>query len=478
MKKRIILFTICIMVLTIVLYKPIISNAVELETKLEIIQNTSETKYLENDQGFIEKKIIESNSDTGEVTIELKLHNQKKEIVNRKDTEIFIVFDNSTSMEENVASGITRRQAIIDSAKKLVTKTMDKSSNVKIGIVKFSSQYEGIFNEKQYSQSNAATLLGELSDSKENILNKIEAFENSDTEAGTNIYSGLKLASENFTDKDNNKLIILLTDGFPTEFEETYDDDLNVKQTAINKTKDYLKNMNPDITLVSLLSGTTLNSDVISLFGTEANPTNGKFYNITDDNIDKVITEQISEDIGEKIQNPITSTKIVDYFPKEIIDNFGFSCVENPNIGTATESINLESRTITWDIGTLRGNEIATLQYKLKIKDMKNTSLLNKIISTNEKVVLTYKDEENTSYTVELVSSPKIRLSDGKNESSNEGGNNIHSNPSNTKGKTDPTLATTILPNAGLGIALTATIIGVVVIAVYAYGKHRKLKDI
>lgn len=42
---------------------------------------------------------------------------------------------------------------------------------------------------------------------------------------------------------------------------------------------------------------------------------------------------------------------------------------------------------------------------------MKNKDLLNKTISTNEKVVLTYKDIEQKDYTVTLTSSPKIQLS-------------------------------------------------------------------
>ena len=41
---------------------------------------------------------------------------------------------------------------------------------------------------------------------------------------------------------------------------------------------------------------------------------------------------------------------------------------------------------------TVKDEEEATLKYKLKIKDMQNKNLLEKTISTNEKVVLTYKD--------------------------------------------------------------------------------------
>ena len=53
-------------------------NAAELKTSLDIIQKASETKYLENDQGYISKTIVDSNADTGEITIELKLSNTTK----------------------------------------------------------------------------------------------------------------------------------------------------------------------------------------------------------------------------------------------------------------------------------------------------------------------------------------------------------------------------------------------------------------
>ena len=47
---------------------------------------------------------------------------------------------------------------------------------------------------------------------------------------------------------------------------------------------------------------------------------------------------------------------------------------------------------------------------------MKNQALLNQTIATNEKVVLTYKDTNAKDYTVELTSSPKIQLSEVKEE--------------------------------------------------------------
>ena len=38
--------------------------------------------------------------------------------------------------------------------------------------------------------------------------------------------------------------------------------------------------------------------------------------------MESVVTNDILADVMEKIQNPINTTKIVDYFPEDIIDNF------------------------------------------------------------------------------------------------------------------------------------------------------------
>lgn len=167
----------------------------------------------------------------------------------------------------------------------------------------------------------------------------------------------------------------------------------------------------------------------------------------------------------EKIQNPINTVKIVDYFPEDITENFDFSYVGSPSIGTTSDSIDTESKTITWDIGTLKGDEVATLKYKLKIKDMKNTELLNKTIATNDKVVLTYKDTESKDYKVELASSPEIQLSEIKN--SNENGTDV-----------DNSIAPGRLPNTGVSMTIIISAIIVSLIALIFYKQFNKFKDI
>lgn len=257
--------------------------------------------------------------------------------------------------------------------------------------------------------------------------------------------------------------------------------------TILSNTKNELINIDKKgIRLISLMTGVNSNDvdkngNVITsteddlqaiktIFGTEDNPTAGKFYNAKTADISQVIQNDITKDVQEILNTPLNTVKVTDYFPEDIAKNFEFSYVGNPSIGTVSDSIDSESKTITWDIGTLKGNEVATLKYKLKIKDMKNEQLLNKTISTNEKVVLTYKDTDLKDYELILSSSPKIQLSEVK------GGLTSTSNKNNEK---DNTIAKGILPNTGINVVIsTVSVITIILIAIVFYKKYSNYKDI
>lgn len=447
----------------------------DIKTKLNIIQKSSETEYLENDQGYISKTIVDSNEDTGEVTVELKVSNTSKDTEINKNTEIFLVLDNSKSMDYNATETETRKSVIASAATNLVNNIYNNNSNVKIGIVRFASKINGKASgsDKEYYQPNAANLMNELTSDKTYILNTISEYSAMETEAGTNIYAGLKKAYENFSSENTNKIIILLTDGLPTEYTESYYD--YASQTSVDSnTKNYIEQIGNRVTLISLMTGIIENSDeeedsnrVEEIFGTNENPTAGYFYNISDADIDSIVNNDIFQNVMDIIQNPINNVTIVDYFPKDITDNFEFSYVENLNIGTVSDEINTENNTIEWDIGTLRGDEVATLRYKLKIKNMNNEELLNKTITTNERVVLTYEDNEERAYTVTLSSSPRIQLSEVTEEP------NI-----NTSDNDDDTTAPGNLPQTGIGISVGIGIIVLIIGIIIVYSKYTKLKDI
>ncbi len=413
-----------IMFITIILLVGICGsvNATELKTTLDVIQQASETKYLENDQGYISKTIVDSNAEMGEVTIELKLSNTKKETNTNGSTEVFFVIDNSPSMELVTDSGKVRKNLIINSAKTLASSIFKQSSSVKIGTVKFTGN--GNFSSIGL---NNATLVQSLSDNETTVLSGIQKVADSSTSSGTNIDAGLQKANNNFSNDCKNKIIVLFTDGVPTcDVKGTNagnDTTTEESLTAQANTKATIQNLsNSGVYLISMMTGLDPEADeynndllaITNIFGTANNPTAGKFYNIKDADIEEIVNNNILADVIEKIQNSINTVKIVDYFPEDITKNFEFSYVGSANTGIASKGIDEETKTISWDIGTLKGEEVAKLKYRLKIKDMQNTDLLNKTIATNEKVVLTYKDKESKDYTIELTSSPKIQLSEVK----------------------------------------------------------------
>lgn len=410
--------------------------ASDLKTSLDIIQKASETKYLENDQGYISKTIVDSNANTGEVTIELKLSNTKKETeqVTYDSTELVFVVDNSFSMEEIVSENKTRRDIVIESAKDFTSNLFKDVSNLKVGLVYYygwDSEDEGQTSLQTYGTIDTAKILSNLTSNESDIQNALTSLSSKGYNYGTNTDAGLQRAKSMFSSsKTAQKFIILLSDGVPNHAvgesiatgglfnpsAATHTKNVNAKTKA---TMQSISSSN--INLITLLTGLKdLSEDeteiLETVFGTTENPTVGSLYNIADTDISKIIKEKIYVEVLEKVQNPINSTKIIDYFPKDITDNFEFSYVGNPSIGTVSDSIDNQTNTIEWNIGTLKGDEIATLKYKLKIKDMKNEQLLNKTIATNEKVVLTYKDTDSNDYTVTLSSSPKIQLSEVKEE--------------------------------------------------------------
>ena len=167
--------------------------------------------------------------------------------------------------------------------------------------------------------------------------------------------------------------------------------------------------------------------------------------------------------------------KIVDYFPQDILDNFEIT-ISKPTIGTVSDKVDKKTKSIIWDIGTLKGNEVAALQYKLKIKTMsKNSPIYNKEIATNEKIILDYKDSNEKDCEVILTSSPKIKLSDVKSDVKND--TNVK-NTTTPSGKQDTTVAKTILPNAGKNIIIISILLSIffVIVGVKKCFKYKDVK--
>ena len=183
------------------------------KTTLELVENTVCTINVD-DMAKFEKKITKFSKEEKSATLTLSLKNTKVSESTTKPVEVFLVIDNSASMRENKVGDITREQAVINSANKLVDELFEANKNAKVGLVSFSSldtakgETEGTINDGK--------LLLTLSDSKSKIKETISSIPTTNAGPRTNIEAGITIASQNYTKNENtNRYIVLLTDGCP-----------------------------------------------------------------------------------------------------------------------------------------------------------------------------------------------------------------------------------------------------------------------
>ena len=363
-----------------------------------------------------EKKLIEKNLNNKEVTLQLQVTNEETSL--QPTGEIMLVIDNSKSMEDTVDGSTTRQDLVIESAKTLVNTILDGNENLKVGVVSFSTN-EDVSKEGTIEDAN---LVSDLSSNSEALISAISNIQY--TGPRTDLESGLSLASQYFTEDVNNKYIIVLTDGVPNvalNYDGVYYSD-----DVIAKTKAQLQALDTaGYNVITMLTGIsdadsvpatrpddkTYGHIIEEIFGTEETPTVGKFYYVQDSEIEQTITEDIYNDLLP-IEKILTDITVTDYFPQEIIDNFEFAYVSEPNIGTISTEVNTENNSITWTISELQPGETATVQYTLKLKENFDSNIINKILDTNEKVDISYTDfnDEHVEDTSDVT--PKLKLTE------------------------------------------------------------------
>ena len=150
---------------------------------------------------------------------------------------------------------------------------------------------------------------------------------------------------------------------------------------------------------------------ISEVFGSQETPTTGNFYYVTDDLIEETITNTIYEDLIPK-DKTFTDFTIVDYFPQEIIDNFEFAYVSNATHGNISAQVDTSTNSITWTIPELAIGETATVQYTLKLKEDFDSSIVNKILDTNERVDISYTDPNGATQEKTSDVTPKLRLTE------------------------------------------------------------------
>lgn len=360
-----------------------------------------------------EKKLVSKDLQNKEVTIQLQVTNGEE--IEKPTGEIMIVLDNSDSMNDEVSS-TTRKELIFESAKTLVTNLLKDNTDLKIGIVSFSTnadQSKEATIEDAQVQSTLSTDVTALKTAISNITTD---------GARTDLQAGLLLASQQFSEEKNNKYIITLTDGVPNVaigYNTIYYGD-----EVITRTKQQLLDLkNKGINLITMLSGIkdesyvaagitkTFGEIIAEIFGTAEAPTAGTFHYITDDKIEETITKTIYSSLLP-IKKTFKDIEIVDYFPAEIINNFDFAYVSDTNIGEISPKVDTTNNSITWTIPELASGETATVQYTLKLKQDFDSKIVDKILNTNEKVDITYQDLENKEQAKTSDITPKLKLAE------------------------------------------------------------------
>lgn len=462
MKKRI---TLIIFLLITMIATTVFASAKATDVTMSVVEDNVCTIKL-NESASFEKKLIETDLTKKEVTLQLKVNNAAKSII--PSGEMMLVIDSSSSMDQVVSGTTTRKDLVLNSANKLVESLLEANpTSLKIGVVTFSTGTEKDENGYLVTGTEAdAQKVCDFSNDVTSLKNKISAIKG--TGQYTNLDSGLRLAKSQFTSADNNKYMIVLTDGLPNL--AVGHNDLvtyNGLTDVINTTKSTLTSLG-NVDVITMLTGIdneeaafrtegenvyTYGQVIQTVFGTEENPTKGKFYKISDNEIEKTITEKIYRDLLP-IDNALEDIVVKDYFPQYIVDNFEMTYVDGIDVSNVSAKIDSETNCITWNLAKLPAGETATIQYKLKLKDEFDEKIIDQILNTNEKVDITYKDFDGTSKEQTSDVTPKIKL---------------------TRIPVDNTVAPDPIPKAGTPVVVIG-MIGAMAVVVFLGYKARKIK--
>lgn len=376
------------------------------------------------DKGKFTKELTEFDANKKEATITLTLKNIMEQENLTKPIEMFLVLDNSHSMTSTY-EGKEKRQYVAETATSFVNALFDHYENAKIGIVSFSSVNLG----STLGTKNDAKLLLSLSDSKDTVQNTITNYTTTEGPY-TNIEAGLAIAEKNFTNNtDSQKYIVLISDGVPnlcldTNTTLTYSGVIatNTKNKLVElKNKGYnifpvlmglseSNVQNPSApTIADGSRNMTYRELAEEIFGTTSAPTAGNFYYIDYTNLSKTVNTDIFNKITYSKDNTLKNIVIKDYFPREILENFNFEYVKLPNIGKASAEVDISDNSITWEIELLKEGEVATLSYKLTLKDEYNEEIVDKILPTNTKVDIAFETVDGKGNSNSDVS-PKVKL--------------------------------------------------------------------
>ncbi len=458
MKKKIAL---TIFLLITMITTTVFASAKSTDVSMEVVEDNVCTIKLNEDSEF-EKKMIEYDLKKHQVTLQLKVANNSKKVI--PSGEMMLVIDSSSSMDEIVSGTTTRKDLVLNSANKLVEELLKANpTSLKIGVTTFSTGSEKDSNGYLITGTEAdAQKVCDFTNDVSALTSKISAIQG--TGQYTDLDAGLKLAKSQFTNDNTNKYMIILTDGLPNlavgnNDLVTYDGLTKI----IAQTKSTLTSLE-NVDVYTMLTGidneeATFRSEgtnkytygqvIQEVFGTEENPTKGKFYKIQDNEIEKTITEKIYNDLMP-VENALENIVVIDYFPQYMVDNFEMTYVDGIDVSNVSPKIDTETNSITWNLAKLEAGQTALIQYKLTLKDEFDETIIDKVLDTNQKVDIGYKDFDGQTKSQTSDVTPKIKLV-----------------------KED--IAPTPIPKAGLTAVPFAMAVGVLVVAFFGF-KARKIK--
>ena len=123
--------------------------------------------------------------------------------------------------------------------------------------------------------------------------------------------------------------------------------------------------------------------------------------------------------------------------------------VDGIDVSNVSPKIDTETNSITWNLAKLEAGQTAIIQYKLTLKDEFDETIIDKVLDTNQKVDVGYKDFDGQTKSETSDVTPKIKLV-----------NDIAPDP---------------IPKAGLTVLPFAMTIGIGVVAFLGF-KARKIK--
>lgn len=464
MKKKIAL---TIFLIIMMMTTSVFATAKSADVKMEVVEDNVCTIKL-NEKANLEKKLVEYDLDKHQVTLQLKVNNAAEAKI--PSGEMMLVIDSSNSMDQKVDDNTTRKELVLNSANKLVESLLKANpTTLKIGVVTFSTSSQKDENGNLIIGTEAdAQKVCDFTNNVQTLKSKISAIEG--TGQYTNLDSGLKLAKSQYTSEDNNKYMIVLTDGLPN-IAIGYNDLTSYKglTDVITATKATLKSLD-NVDVMTMLTGIdtedatfrmegenkyTYGQVIQEVFGTESKPTVGKFYKINDNQIEKTITETIYRELLP-VENALTDIVVKDYFPEYIVNNFEMTYVEGIDTSNVSAKIDTETNSITWNLAKLGANQSAMIQYRLTLKDEFDEKIIGEILNTNDSVEVTYKDFDGSTKTEKSDVTPKIKLT-------------------KIEVPVDNTVAPEPIPKAGSPMVIVGMILVVAVAMFFGY-KSRKIK--